>query len=345
MEILQAIYGCIESALRWYELYSETLEKEGFIINPYDKCVANKVINGKQCTVVWYVDDNKVSHVDPLVVTDVINLMKSHFGELTITRGNKHRFLGMNITINGDKNIEIEMKDQLLEAVSMFEQTDGSQVDEIVTSPARPHLRDVNLEGTKLCSGKQEAYHSIVAKLLWIMKRSRPDLETAIGFLCTRVAKSDDDDWAKLRRVIAYIKCTIDDVRVIGASSLTNIYTWIDASYAVNPDMKSQTGGTMSLGTGVIHAKSSKQKLNVKSSTEAELVGVSDYLPYNLWLLMFMDMQGYTIKDNVMYQDNQSTILMLKNGRNSCTGNSRHIQYTINFPYKADVVLFSDIRT
>ena len=47
MEILQAIYGYIESALRWYELYSETLQKEGFIINPYDRCVANKEINGR----------------------------------------------------------------------------------------------------------------------------------------------------------------------------------------------------------------------------------------------------------------------------------------------------------
>ena len=112
---------------------------------------------------------------------------------------------------------------------------------------------------------------------------------------------------------------------MIGASSLIDIFTWIDAAYAVNPDMKSQTGGAISLGVGVLHAKSSKQKLNVKSSTEAELVGNSEYLPYNLWLLNFMNMQGYTIKNNVLYQDNQSTILMLKNGRNSCTGNSRHI--------------------
>ena len=47
LETLRALYGCIESALRWYELYSETLSKEGFIINPYDKCVANKIITGK----------------------------------------------------------------------------------------------------------------------------------------------------------------------------------------------------------------------------------------------------------------------------------------------------------
>ena len=80
MEILQAIYGCIESLLRWYELYSETLMKEVFKINPYDRCVANKIINGKQCTILWCVDDNKVSHIDDKVVTDVIDLMTDLLG-------------------------------------------------------------------------------------------------------------------------------------------------------------------------------------------------------------------------------------------------------------------------
>ena len=55
-------------------------------------------------------DDNKVSHKDPAVVTHIIELMGNHFGELTITRGNKHRFLGMNLTVNKNKSIEIEMK-------------------------------------------------------------------------------------------------------------------------------------------------------------------------------------------------------------------------------------------
>ena len=137
--------------------------------------------------------------------------------------------------------------------------------------------------------------------------------------------KSDEDDWKKLRRVITYVKNTIDDCRIIGATDLTKIFTWIDAAYAVNPDMKSQTGGAMLMGIGVLHAKGNKQKLNVKSSVEAELVGNSEYLPYNLWLIHFLHEQGYEIADNILYQDNQSTIRMLKNGRNSCTGNSRHI--------------------
>mmetsp|Transcript_11450 Transcript_11450/g.16200 ORF Transcript_11450/g.16200 Transcript_11450/m.16200 type:complete len:108 (-) Transcript_11450:525-848(-) len=93
------------------------------------------------------------------------------------------------------------------------------------------------------------------------MKRARPDLETAISFLCTRVDKSDIDDWKKLHRVIAFIKGTIDDCRIIGATDLTKIFTWIDAVYVVNPDMRSQIGGAMAMGVGIIHGKSSKHKI------------------------------------------------------------------------------------
>ena len=67
------------------------------------------------------------------------------------------------------------------------------------------------------------------------------------------------------------------------------------------------------------------QKLNTKSSTESEVVGFSDYLPHNIQVKIFLQYQGYHIKNNVLYQDNQSAIRMKKNGRNSCTGNSRHI--------------------
>ena len=85
--VLRALYGCLESALLWYDLYSTTLVKHGFVLNPYDKCVANKYIDGKQCTIVFYVDDNKISHVDPNVVTSIIDILKGHFGELTVSRG------------------------------------------------------------------------------------------------------------------------------------------------------------------------------------------------------------------------------------------------------------------
>ena len=81
----------------------------------------------------------------------------------------------------------------------------------------------------------------------------------------------------------------------------------------------------MSFAYGMVYCRFSKQKLITKSSTRAEVVGISDYLPYNIWICLFMVEQGYDIKQNILFQDNQSAIKMEKKGKKSCTGNSRHI--------------------
>ena len=112
---------------------------------------------------------------------------------------------------------------------------------------------------------------------------------------------------------------------MIGASSLNTLLTWVDAAYAIYKNMRSQTGGAMSLEYGIVQGRSSKQKINTKSSMEAELVGVSEFLLYNIWLTNFMKEQGYPIENNTLLQDNTSAIKLESNGRNSCAGNSRHI--------------------
>jgi hypothetical protein len=89
--------------------------------------------------------------------------------------------------------------------------------------------------------------------------------------------------------------------------------------------MKSHTGGVTSFGTGGLICKSSKQKLNTKSSTKSELVGASDYLPSTLWIKMFMEEQGYPISQCFLEQDNKSAIKLEKNGRSSCGPKLRHI--------------------
>jgi hypothetical protein len=92
-----------------------------------------------------------------------------------------------------------------------------------------------------------------------------------------------------------------------------------------HPDMKSHTGGAMSMGTGGLLCKSTKQKLNSKSSTEAELVGASDYLSNTIWSKLFLEAQGYGITTNIFEQDNISAIHLEKNGRSSAGKQSRHI--------------------
>ena len=103
------------------------------------------------------------------------------------------------------------------------------------------------------------------------------------------------------------------------------MYTWIDASYAVHQDMKGQTGGAMLKGTGLIQGQSSKQKINAKSSTKSKIIGVSEYLPFHVWTVNFLEKQGYNLERKILYQDNMSAMRLKKNRRNSCTGHSRHV--------------------
>ena len=78
------------------------MKAEGYILNEYDRCVANQNFSGKKFTGVWYVDYNKASHVDSIVIDDLLDIIKTHFGEIKITRGKKHTFLGMNLRIIED---------------------------------------------------------------------------------------------------------------------------------------------------------------------------------------------------------------------------------------------------
>ena len=172
LRVLRALYGCLESALLWYDLYSSTLKSHGFELNPYDRCVANKIINGKQFTIIFYVDNNKISDVDKDLVTEVLKLLKSHFGDLTITRGKKHNFLGMDLIFKEDGTLEIRMKKMLEDILKLVDEP----LSVSVSSPATKHLHEVTEDSEQLDETQSELFHSSTAKLLYVYKRSRPDI-------------------------------------------------------------------------------------------------------------------------------------------------------------------------
>jgi hypothetical protein len=156
-----------------------------------------------------------------------------------------------------------------------------------------------------------------VAKGLFVCKRARPDIQPVISILCTRVKAPNESDWAKLIKLLQYLNGSRDEVLILSADDLRIIKWFVDASFAVHPDFKSHTGGTMTFGQGSVISVSRKQKINTKSSTTSELVGADDVSTLSLWTKLFMEAQGYPIEKNIMYQDNKSAILLEKNGMTS----------------------------
>ena len=141
-------------------------------------------------------------------------------------------------------------------------------------------------------------FHTIVAKLLFLCKRGRPDIHTVIAFLTTRVKQLDKDDQNKLHRVIRYLRATMDLVLTLKSDGTGTIRWWVDTTFAVHNDMRSHTGGVLTLGKGVVYPCSTKHKLNTKSSMEAELVGVDYLMPQILWTRYFLESQGFDVRIN-----------------------------------------------
>jgi hypothetical protein len=164
-----------------------------------------------------------------------------------------------------------------------------------------------------------EGYHTMVAKGLFLCNAQDLTYSSQLlYYLQARVKDPNEADWGKLDRMMKYLNGTKEIWLTLNAGNLHCIKWYVDASFAVHADFKSHTGATMSFedGEGTVQSVSRKQKLNTRSSTESEFVGANISVMI-LWTKLFMEMQGYEINKNILYQDNKSAILLEMNGKKS----------------------------
>ena len=120
VHILKAIYGMLMSGLLFYKKFRKSIEKIGYEVNPYDPCMANKMINGKQHTISWHVDDLKSAHVDPKVNDRFQEWLQKEYGqerEIAATRGKKHVYLGMLLDFSTPGEVKVDMTDYIQEMI------------------------------------------------------------------------------------------------------------------------------------------------------------------------------------------------------------------------------------
>ena len=318
VKLTKALYGCVESAKLWYDNIAGFLRGEGFVQNARDRCVFNKVVGGNQVTVCIYVDDLLVTCKDADVIQSVMSKLRETYKDITVHEGLVHSYLGQTFDFSVPKKVKITMEGYVNDFLEEYE------IEGCASTPGTDKLFTVDATSEPLAPDQAEIYHSRVAKLLYLAKRVRPDIMTSVAFLSTRVMGPTAEDLVKLNRVFRYINGTKDMGICLEAGAGVTILAYIDASFAVHGDMRSHTGGVISLGSGPVYVRSSKQKLTSKSSTEAELIGVSDMLPQVIWTRDFLQQQGYMCKPAKIFQDNQSTIVLANKGF-STSDKTRHI--------------------
>ena len=337
VEMRKALYGMMLSSLLFYKHFRQDLESIGFKINPYDICVANRNVEGHQQTVTWHVDDVKVSHVSKKANEEFINWCEKKYGSdlnghIKVTRGKKHEYLAMLLDYSEKGKLKIDMRSYIKDIIETFPEN----LSDKIKCPWTTRLFNNNNNSKILNQQKKEIFHTYVMKCMFLAKRGRPDILTGISVLSTRVLKPNEEDWNKLSRLLSYLKSTINIILRLEADDVQELKWYVDASFGTHSDLKSHTGSIFTLGKGAICNDSNKQKVNARSSTEAELISIDDKIAKIMWMKRFIENQGFYVNLNVIYQDNTSTIKLAENGKYSSGKRTRH--FDIKYFYITDLI-------
>jgi hypothetical protein len=309
MLLQKALYGTLVAGKLWYDKLTLVLRGLGFTANELDPCVMNKMVNEHQLTIVIFVDDILATSVSVSALTWLIDALKSSFDEV---KGGVERdlsYLGMHVKNKiADSKVEVSMEGYEEELLNY------SKITGVRKTPATADLF-VTGHSSALNPGDLAHFHTMVAKLLYLSLRTRPQICVAVSYLTTRVTCANEGDMHKLNRVLMYINGTKNNVLTLKCTGPLRVRAFVDVAFGSHEDGKSQTGVSHHIGEATVMAKSQKQKMVSKDSTEGELVGLTDRVDGVLRLDEFMRSQGHVGMDlPEIFQDNMSTITLVTKG-------------------------------
>ena len=182
VKLKKALYGTLRTSLLFWRNLTGALKKWIFKLNPYDECVANRIVNASQATITYHVNDLKISHRDPVVVTRIINKLRKKYGKvspLSVARGEIHDYLGMALDFRKENTLKRTMYNfiqKMLDEIPI-------EMRGVAVTPAADHLFKVNASPKYLDKKRVDLFHHLVEKCLFLCKRARPDIH---AFLTTR---------------------------------------------------------------------------------------------------------------------------------------------------------------
>jgi Reverse transcriptase (RNA-dependent DNA polymerase) len=318
VRLKKALYGCIQSAVLWYNELASTLEAMQFVQNPYDICSFTRVRDGSTDRVLVYVDDLFITSKHEHVLTSIATTLKKIYGAVTNTMGLEHNFLGIHWDFRVPGQVKLSMDGYIKDIIRRY------NVKKKASTPATDNLFKSKLLSPKLSKRKQEPFHSLVMTLYYLAKRVRPDIITSVSWCASRVLNPTEEDENKLDRILEFLLNTIDQKLILCIGDKVVLRAFVDASFGLYEDGKSVSGIVIMIGNAIIYVKSGKQKIVTRSSKESELVGISDALSQILWSREYLLYAGIDIGTAVVFQDSKSTIFLANIGR-STSERSRHI--------------------
>lgn len=321
----RSLYGLKQAANSWNEAINEISIIFGFIRCIADNCLYFKRFNeGDWCIVLIYADDLLITATDENLINQDQKDIPSTFEIKSL--GEVKNYLGIEVE-NKDGSYHIKQEKYIKKIVTEF----GLEEAKISKTPIDPGY-EKEQQNNKSFLSSNEKYQKLIESLLYVALNLRPDIAASVAILAQKVSKPTEYDWNELKRVVRYLKGTANiQLRLETKDHDNQLIGYADANWAESRiDRKSNGGYAFKLFGGTVSWRSKKQECVALSSTEAELISLTEAAKEAIWIKRLLKEIQQEIKDLfIIYEDNQSCRKIVQNTNPS--NRTKHIDVRYNF--------------
>lgn len=305
--LLKYVYGLAEASREFNLRLDRVLKAIGFVPTEADVCVYQKNTRWGVHNICIHVDDIFSNSPSKEARDDFEKELSKHM-EIK-SKYDKISYLGMTIH-KSDKGITVSQEGYLEKLLKKFNVDNSGKR---VSTPCTMTLIQ-NKESKPL--DNSSPYIGLVMSLMYLARFTRPDILFAVTYLATKCQNPTEDDYAQGIRILKYLAHNPQSALLYAAKDL-EVKVYCDASHLLHGDGKGHSGAIVLLGGNHIYSFSGKQKLQARSSTEAELIALDEITTYVVWLRHLLKELNINInKPSIIYQDNQSGVEIIEKGGN-----------------------------
>ena len=323
-KLKKSIYGLKQSPRCWNAALDKQLKDMGFVQSASDPCVY-KDSGGEMFLIGVYVDDIILAGKTDKKINEVKRALGAKFNIKDM--GKLHYFLGMNI-LQDEKtgNIWIGQPAYVESILKKF----GMNNSKPVSTPIDPNTKLIKATDDEQIID-QQLYQSAIGSLLYLSGGTRPDITFSVSNLAKFSAKPSKHHWTAIKRVMRYLKGTINFGILYTKQKSKNFIAYSDADWAGDlDDRKSTSGYLFQIGGGAVSWRSKKQSSVALSTAEAEYIALASTAQEAVWLRQLTTELGSDSTEAItIFEDNQAAISMSKNPQYH--GRAKHISIKYHF--------------
>jgi len=319
-KVQKGLYGLRESPLLWSRHLRDTLVNlAGYVQNQKESCVYSRGTGMSMTILIVFVDDILIISKDNTEFERLQEILKGKYGKITTQSGDKLDYLGMEVS-------KIPGGFEVTQVGSIEKVLDDQEIKGTKPTPSNANLTDVFPDAKPLSESEFNVFRSIVMTLLYVARRTRPDVHFVVAWLTSRMHAATQQDLSKLHHLLKYLNGTRKlGVRLVPRDSSSFLAGMMDSSHGLHLSGHGHWGLCVFFFGMCVLCISRKLKLVCRSSCESEMLGVNEGGVYLLFIRELLSTLGIRFPGPItIYQDNESAIGIMT-GDHKIAMSSKHV--------------------